>query len=154
MSGNENSNPEGMEKINISTTVVAGPHQRMLARVRDHEILMDGRKEWGGDNAGPTPPECLALGLGGCIINICRILALQKGIVLEDLEVSVTGDIDPSRAFGLKTDVRAGFSHLMVRLEAASTLSEAEKEDFRRELFERCPLCDTVGNVVPLQVIF
>jgi putative redox protein len=144
----------GMEKLHISATVVAGANRRMLARARDHDILMDGRKEWGGDNAGPTPPECLAMALGGCILNICRIIAEQKGIVLEDLRVSVAGDIDPSKAFGIQTDARAGFSQMEVRLEAASNLSEADKEELRRELFDRCPLCDTIGNVVPFQLIF
>jgi len=94
------------------------------------------------------------MALGGCVLNICRIIAKQKGIVMEDLRVSVAGDIDPSRAFGIGTDARAGFSQLSVRLEAASNLSDAEKEEFRRELFDRCPLCDTIGSPVPLDLIF
>lgn len=154
MSGNENRTADKMEQLHVSTTLVAGANRRMIARARDHEILMDGRKEWGGDNAGPTPPECLAMALGGCLLNICRIIAMQKGIVMEDLRVSVAGDIDPSRAFGIPTDARAGFSHLSMRLEAVSNLSDAGKEEFRRELFDRCALCDTIGNPVPLDLIF
>lgn len=154
MGENENRTADRMERIHISTTLVAGANRRILARARDHEVLMDIPEERGGDNAGPTPPECLAMALGGCVFNLCRILAMQKRIVLEDLRVSVAGDIDPSRAFGIHTDARAGFSHLSVRVEAASKLSDAEKEEFRRELFDRCPLCDTVGSPVPLQVIF
>jgi putative redox protein len=146
--------PDAIERIHIAATVYAGANRQMRAKVRDHEILMDIPKERGGDNAGPTPPECLAMALGGCILNVCRILAMQKGIVLEDIRVSVAGDIDPSRAFGLKTDARAGFSHLSVRLDAVSKLSEAEKEEFRQELYERCPLCDTIGNPVPVEVVF
>ncbi len=146
--------PDGVERIHISTTVHSGANRQMHARARDHEILMDVPKQRGGDNAGPTPPECLAIALGGCILNVCRLLAVQKGIGLEDLRVSVEGDIDPSRAFGMTTDARAGFSHLSVRLEAVSNLSDAEKEEFRRELGERCPLCDTIGNPVPMKVVF
>jgi uncharacterized OsmC-like protein len=146
--------PDGIEHIHVAATVDAGAHRQMRARVRDHEILMDVPKERGGDNAGPTPPECLAMALGGCILNLCRILAMQKGIALEDLQVSVEGDIDPSRAFGMKTEARAGFFHLSVRLDAVSKLSDAEKEDFHRELCERCPLCDTIGNPVPMEVVF
>jgi putative redox protein len=154
MSGKGNSTSKGIDRIHVSATVVAGANRRMLAKMRDHEILMDVRQERGGDNAGPTPPECLATALGGCILNLCRILAMQKGIVLENLRVTVDGDIDPSKAFGLNTDARAGFSHLSVRLEAASTLAAAEQEEFRRELLDRCPLCDTIANPVPLQVLF
>ncbi len=91
MSGNENRTEEKMEPIHISTTLVAGANRRMIARARDHEIVMDVHKERGGDNAGPTPPECLAMALGGCLLNICRIIAKQKGIVMADLRVSVAG---------------------------------------------------------------
>jgi putative redox protein len=146
--------PDGIEPIHVAATVDAGDNRQMRARVRDHEILMDVPKERGGDNAGPTPPECLAMALGGCILNVCRILALQKGIILEEVRVSVAGDIDPSRAFGLITEARAGFSHLSVRLDAVSKLTDAEKDDFRRELCERCPLCDTIGSPVPVEVVF
>jgi putative redox protein len=154
MSQEAGSHAGGIERIHVAATVSAGAHRQMRARVRDHEILMDVPKERGGDNAGPTPPECLAMALGGCILNVCRLLAMQKGISLEDLRVSVAGDIDPSRAFGMKTEARAGFSHLSVRLDLVSKLSDTEKEEFRRELCERCPLCDTIGNPVPMEVVF
>ncbi len=94
------------------------------------------------------------MALGGCILNICRVMAMQKGIVLEELRVTVSGDIDPSRAFGLSTDERAGFSKLSARVEAKTTLSEEQKEEFLRELRNRCPLCDTVGDRTPLEVFF
>lgn len=76
----------------------------------------------------------------------------QKEIHLDDLRVSVAGHIDPARAFGISTDTRAGFSKLSVRVEAASKLTEAEMEDFRLELVDRCPLCDTIGSPTPLQI--
>lgn len=145
---------EKLEPISISATITAGPNRRMIARSRDHEIVMDVRKERGGEDAGATPPECLAMALGGCILNICRVMAMQKGIVLEDLCVTVSGDIDPSRAFGLSTEERAGFSKLSARVEAETTLSGEQKEEFLRELRNRCPLCDTVGGPTPLEVIF
>ncbi len=152
MNENEGESTDGMEPIHISTRLVAGPNRRMFAKARHHENVMDVRKEWGGDDAGPTPPECLAMSLGGCVLNICRILAVQKQILLDGLQISITGDIDPTRAFGIPTDTRAGFLNVSVQLDMASTLTEAEKEDFRMELIYRCPLCDTIGNPTPLQI--
>jgi uncharacterized OsmC-like protein len=154
MKADQNEAEGKMELIHISTTLTAGTNQRMIATTRGHEILMDGRKDWGGDDAGPTPVECLAIALGGCIFNICRILAMGKQIETKDLRLSIAGDVDPSRAFGLDTDARAGFSQLSVQVEFASEMSESEKEEFRRELLERCPLCDTIGNPTPLQISF
>ena len=154
MSENESRKQEKLDPISVSATITAGPNRRMIARAGDHQIIMDVRKERGGENAGPTPPECLAMALGGCILNLCRIIAMQKGIELEDLRVSVSGDIDPGRAFGLSWAERAGFSHLSARIEAGTTLSEPERDEFIGELRDRCPLCDTIGGATPLEVIF
>ncbi len=115
---------------------------------------MDVRKERGGDDAGPTPPECLVIALGGCIFNISRILAMQRQIVLKDLRISISGDIDPSRAFGMDTDTRAGFAQLSVLVDIDVELSESQRKEFCREILERCPLCDTINNPTSLQIRF
>lgn len=145
---------EKMDPIHISTTLVAGKNRRMLARARHHEILMDVSERFGGDDAGPTPPECLAIALGGCVMNFCRIIALENEIELDDLQMTIVGEIDPTRASGLRTKERAGFSNISVELKMSSKLSESEKEDFLSELISRCPLCDTIGNPTPLRIEF
>ena len=150
----ENATEAQMDLIHISAAVVAGSNRRMVATSRGHETIMDARKEWGGDDAGPTPVEGLAIALGGCIFNVCRILAAEKQIEMQDLRVSIVGDVDPSRAFGLETDTRAGFSQLSAQVEFSSQLSAAEKEEFCQELLRRCPLCDTISNPTPLQLRF
>ena len=150
----ENATEAKMDLIHISATVVAGSNRRMVATSRGHETIMDARKEWGGDDAGPTPVEGLTIALGGCIFNVCRILAAEKQIEMKDIQVSIAGDVDPSRAFGLETDTRAGFSQLSVQVEFSSELSSSDKEEFRQELLKRCPLCDTISNPTPLQLRF
>jgi putative redox protein len=141
-----------MEEITIVTTLQAGPNRQIIATARGHEICMDIRKEWGGDDAGATPPECMAIGLGGCVMNIARIIAREKQMVLDDIRITVSGDIDPSRAFGLETEARAGFSRISVQIELSPKLSETARQAFLRELTKRCPLCDTIGNPTPLQI--
>ncbi len=153
---NEQENTLGfkVEPIQVSTTIRAGANRRMIARTQDHELTLDVSKDHGGENAGPTPPECLAIALGGCLLNICRVLAMQKQIVLDDIRITITGEIDPTRAFGIQTDKRAGFSNLSARLELDCKLTETEKENFRSELIHRCPLCDTIASPTPLQISF
>lgn len=130
MKADENGSKDKMELIHIATTLAAGTNRQIIATTRGHEILMDVRKERGGDDAGPTPPEFLAMALGGCILNICRFLAMEKQIELRDLRVSIAGDADPSRAFGLATDTRAGFLQLSVLVQFSLELQEREKEEF------------------------
>jgi putative redox protein len=145
---------EKMELIHVSATLEAGNNRQILATTRGHTTLMDIRKEWGGDDVAPTPPECMAIALGGCIFNVCRIMALEQQIQLNDLRISVAGDADPSRAFGLETDARAGFSKLSVNVSFSSDLSVEKREKFLQELLYRCPLCDTVNHPTPLQIQF
>jgi putative redox protein len=154
MKKDKNTSAEKMEQIQVAAILTAGPNRQIVAKARDKEIIMDIRKEWGGDDAGPTPGEFLVIALGGCIFNICRILATQKQIILEHLQLSVSGDIDPSRAFGMETDARAGFSHLSVQVKFSSELTDSEKAEFHQELLLRCPLCDTIINPTPLQIVF
>jgi uncharacterized OsmC-like protein len=143
---------EGMAPIRISASLAAGPNRRIIARTREHSIQMDVRKERGGDDAGPTPPECLAMALGGCVMNIARLIAREHRIHLDDISLSIAGDIDPSRAFGLDGAARAGFSDLSIAVEMRPALSDEVLERFRQELFSRCPLCDTINNPTPLTI--
>jgi putative redox protein len=142
----DNPTEQGMAPIHISANLAAGPNRRIFARSREHTIEMDVRKERGGDDAGPTPPECLAMALGGCVMNIARLIARENQMPLDDINLTISGDIDPSRAFGLDVISRAGFSDLSMTIEMRPALSDAAGERFRQELFSRCPLCDTIGN--------
>jgi putative redox protein len=143
---------EKMAPIRISATLTTGPNRRIIARAREHVVQMDVRKERGGDDTGPTPPECLAMALGGCMMNLARIIARDRGIILDDIHMVIRGDIDPSRAFGLDGNTRAGFSDLSVALALVPGLSDKERELLRSELIRRCPLCDTISNPTPLKI--
>jgi putative redox protein len=148
----DNPTEQGVAPIRISATLAAGPNRRIFARTREHTIEMDVRKERGGDDAGPTPPECLAMALGGCVMNMARLIARENRIPLDDINLTISGDIDPSRAFGLNGNSRAGFSALSMTIELRPALSGPAGERFRQELFGRCPLCDTIGNPTPLTI--
>ena len=143
---------EGMAPIQISVTLTAGPNRRIIARTRDHAIHMDVRKERGGEDTGPTPPECLAMALGGCVMNMTRVIARDRGIRLCDIKMAIRGDIDPSRAFGLESTARAGFSDLSIALELIPEPSERDREQLLHDLSSRCPLCDTISNPTPLKI--
>ncbi len=143
-----------MGVIGISTTLTTGPNRQMVARARSHEIRMDVRTERGGDDAGPTPPECMLMALGGCVINLARIIAGEMELPQEHIGVTVSGGIDPSKAFGLQTDTRAGFSHLSIQVDLQPEPPVGKRNRFLRELSDRCPLCDTIINPTPLEIAF
>lgn len=40
---------------------------RLLVRIRDHELIVDQPAEAGGDDLGPTPTELFVAGLAACV---------------------------------------------------------------------------------------
>ena len=150
----ENSHPMTIETIEVKTTARPGKNRRIVARAREHEIVMDMKKEMMGDDTGPTPPELMAMALAGCMVNIARIMAEQKGTKLNDLQVVVSGPIDPSKAMGMQSPNPTGFKGLTVEVAFGTDLSQADQKAFKKELMERCALCDTIANSTPMDIHF
>ncbi len=56
-----------------------------------HAIVMDGNREFGGEDTGPRPMELLLIGLGGCTgMDVVSILKKKKQ-ELEGLEIVIEG---------------------------------------------------------------
>lgn len=152
MKDQELNSAESVGIIAVRARVRPGEGRRIVAQAREHSLVMDMREEMGGENSGPTPPEFLAMALGGCLVNIARIMAEQKGIGLKGLEVEVSGGIDPSRAMGLDVPGREGFISLDVRVGLETDLAGEARREFGEELARRCALCDTIANATPLNI--
>ena len=64
-------------------------------RIREHHVISDSPPDFAGYNLGASSPE-LQLGvLGSCLTHVFLIQAADKQIPLEELEVEVTGQLDP-----------------------------------------------------------
>jgi uncharacterized OsmC-like protein len=66
----------------IRNDIEAGPH-RMVA---------DEPVSAGGTEAGPTPYDFLAAGLGACTSMTLRVVAVKENIPLEGVEITVAND--------------------------------------------------------------
>ncbi|MEJ2642048.1 MAG: OsmC family protein [Desulfosarcinaceae bacterium] len=86
----------GTNDIQVVAKIVPGINRQITAKIRGHEVIMDVRKARGGDDTAPTPPEYLTVALGGCILSLIRLMAVEKNATLENLAVTVEGLIDPS----------------------------------------------------------
>lgn len=132
--------------IQVVADIVPGDKRQIIANIRHHEVVMDVRKARGGDDAAPAPPEYLAVSLGGCMINLIRLMAVEKQTSLNNLRISIEGLIDPSLAMGLASDNRAGFLQMSATITMDIDLSPDEQARFIDEFNRRCPLCDTIMN--------
>jgi putative redox protein len=103
---------------------------KQIVRIREHSFAVDASVAEGGEDAGPSPHDLYDAALAACKAVTVLWYARHKGIVLEDIAVSVERD---------NSEERAGVYRLDARLSLGGVLSDAQ----RRELLsvaEKCPV--------------
>ncbi len=103
-----------------------------------HAIVMDGNREFGGEDTGPRPMELLLIGLGGCTgMDVVSILKKKKQ-ELEGLEIIIDGkkaEEHPKRF----TDVTIEF-----RLKGKNLSEEAVKRAVELSMEKYCSVKATL----------
>ena len=72
--------------------VRAGASLRNDIEAGPHRMVADEPASAGGTEAGPTPYDFLAAGLGACTSMTLRVVAAKENIPLEGAEITVAND--------------------------------------------------------------
>ena len=75
-------------------------------------------------------------------MNMSRVIAVEQEILIEDIQISVSGEIDTAKAMGIRSMKRVGFAGLNVNVNIQAQWSSDLKSLFYRELIARCPILD------------
>jgi putative redox protein len=106
--------------------------------IRNHQLVVDEPKEFGGDDQGPSPQELLAASLASCTAITIEMYAQRKGWDIGTVEVAV--EYTPAER-GAPTR----FS-LDLRLPAACT---EEQRECLQVVAAKCPVHRTLeGEVI------
>jgi uncharacterized OsmC-like protein len=113
-------------RTTIETFTGAGAehaHSKELAFDADHpEVLV-------GADQGATPVEFLLHALGACMMAGVANMASLRGVVLDEVEATIEGDLDVQGLLGLSDEVRNGYQQVRVsfriRGDAPSDILEA-----------------------------
>ncbi len=100
-----------------------------------------------GQNTAPNSMEYLLHALATCLTGTLISHASVRGIEIEAVESSYTGDMDVRGLFGLSDDVRKGFNKVTVKMRVKS---EASAEELT-ELAMYSPVFDVVSNSLPTE---
>lgn len=119
-------------------------------RVRDHVVHVDQPKEFGADDTAPTPPEMLAISFGSCVVSTIQFMAMQRNIDVKNINVTVEGSIDFSKALGISDKERSGFKDLKIGIKFESQMSDEEKQQFLKTVFECGTSIDNIKNSTPV----
>ncbi len=119
-------------------------------KVRDHVVHVDQPKEFGADDTAPTPPEMLAVSLGSCVVSTIQFMAMQKNIDIKNINVTVEGSIDFSKALGISDKERSGFKDLRIGIQFETQMSSREKQEFLETVFDCGASIDNIKNSTPV----
>ena len=136
----------------IDVTAKLGERFKIESRIRDHVLTIDQPKAAGGEDAGPTPLECLFLSLAACVGSIGRIIANQQKLPLRSMEVRVQGELDVETLMGKSQEHRAGFSGMRVIVKMDADMTKQEKEKFLHDIDARCPVSDNIKSLTPVSL--
>ncbi len=100
-----------------------------------------------GQSSAPNSMEYVLHALATCLTGTLVNHAAVRGIEIEAVESSYTGDMDVRGLFGLSDDVRKGFSKVAVNMRVKS---EASVEELT-EMALYSPVYDIVSNSLPVE---
>lgn len=105
-----------------------------------------------GMDKGPNPVEYLLKALASCVTTAMVYHAAAKGIKIEELEATVSGDIDMQGFLGLRDDVRNGYQNITMNYRIKADASDEELEQIVKLGPTFSPVFDSVTKGVPVQV--
>lgn len=85
--------------------------------VASHRFDADHPRQLTGSDVGPSPVEYLLHALAACITAGIGNIASARGITLERVASTVTGDIDLQGLLGLDPTVRNGYEGITIHVE-------------------------------------
>ncbi len=100
-----------------------------------------------GRNSAPNSMEFVLHALATCLTGTLVYHAAVRGIEIETVESSYTGDMDVQGMFGMSEDVRKGFQKVTVNMRVKSQASVEELTEMA--LFS--PVYDTLAPSVPIE---
>ena len=100
-----------------------------------------------GQDSAPNSMEYVLHALATCLTGTLVYHAAVRGIEIESVESSYTGDMDVRGLFGLSDDVRKGFNKATVNMRVKS---EATPEELT-ELALYSPVYDIVSRSLPVE---
>ena len=146
-------NPENKPKMKtISIEARADDKYRVAVQAGEHTLVVDQAPSAGGTGAGANPIEYLLASLAGCLATTARIIASQRRLDLQGMDIKVEGSFDPGILLGKSRDGRAGVTGIKVRVALDSAMPEGERQSFLEELRLRCPISDTIAAATPLTI--
>jgi uncharacterized OsmC-like protein len=118
---------------------------------RPFTIDIDEPCELGGSNRYANPQEHLLAALNACMTVGYVAQCALRGIVLEELEIETTGDIDLRGFLGLNPDVANGYESLSYTVRIKGDATQAQFDEVHAAVMATSPNFYNIANAVALK---
>lgn len=119
-------------------------------KVRDFSFKIDEPESLGGQNTGPNPIEYELASLLGCITIVIHMIAKEKGITVNSVHSTASGELDPRKCGGMPSENRTGLQEIHVEVTIDADCSDEDIQALVDGAEERCPVSDNLGHETPL----
>jgi uncharacterized OsmC-like protein len=125
--------------------------QRDTSRARPHTIAVDNPTSLFGEDAAPSAIELILAALGSSLAIGIAGQAAQRGVTLESLEFTITGDFDLRMLLGLTDRVHTGLQTIRVK----GQVNTDAGDDVLREIQEAAQRTSPVWNTLthPVKIL-
>ena len=145
------------EKREIHVTVHAQSETSMRMKVKSgkFEMIIDEPESMGGTNMGPSPIQVLLMSLAGCINITGHQVALQRGMKLNGMKITIDGNLNPCTFIGCSYEERAGFQTINLKVEPNfEGVTKEEINSWLKETEERCPVTDNIKGSTTINITY
>jgi uncharacterized OsmC-like protein len=106
-----------------------------------------------GTDYGPNAVELVLAALASCLTVGIVYSAAANDITIQELTLTLEGDLDLHGFLGLSETIRPGYEAIRVRYHIVSNASEEQLDDLMAHAKATSPVLDIVRNPVPVTFI-
>lgn len=105
-----------------------------------------------GEDHGANPVEYALAALNGCLTTSLIYHAAAQGVQIEEVETTLSGDLDLHGFLGMDETVRNGYEKILVIFKIKSDASEEKLRELVGLAQKRSPVFDIVSHPTPVEV--
>ena len=120
-------------------------------KIREFKVIVDEPLELKGTNTAPNPVELLLTALGGCLALTYHGYAKRFEVDIEDLIVSLEGDMIPGGWVDEGGKERRSFKQIRYEIQIKTKATEEKVLQLQKLVDEKCSVSDMLINQIELK---
>ena len=125
---------------------------RSEAKIRNFTLKMDEPEALGGTDTAPNMVEAVLGAYGCCLTTGYAMNAVRRNIEIQDIKISLEGDLDLQGFFALDDQVSPGYSTIRVNVTiVAPNADPAALQSLHEDVLKTSPVGAILGRPIPVE---